>query len=105
MVLLKRGVKVRLLSDGIDEDIQNKFNFINKFVRENPIRYSSSNRLGTINEIILTCDGKYMLHLKTHFRNTLSLYFNKYEHRILVQEILFEKYWNEIESLALMQSK
>lgn len=99
-VLLKRGVKVRILSDGIEEDIQNKLNFINKFVTENPIRYGFSDRIGTIDEMILTCDGKYLMQIKSDFRNKLSLYFNKEEYRILVQEILFEKYWNEVKSLT-----
>ena len=49
---------------------------------------------------MIICDGKDLLRITyDKLRNFVASFTNK-EHQILVQEILFEKYWNEIKSLA-----
>ena len=100
--LLKRGVYVRVLSNVLDTDIKTKFSFVNSLGLKRRIEYEVSNQLDSINELILIADGKSMLHSIFDPSNDLVAHISTNESSILVEEILFEKYWNEIKSLELI---
>lgn len=100
LVLLKRGVNIRILTDDYDSELLRHINEINRTNKNNQIQIGYSNKLGNIEELMIICDGKDLLRITyDKLRNFVASFTNK-EHQILVQEILFEKYWNEIKSLA-----
>ena len=100
-ILLKCGVNIRVLSNSIDTDIKSKFSFINSLGLVNKIEYGVSNQLDRFNESILLCDEKSMLRLVLEPSKQLVAHFSTEESVVLVQEILFEKYWNEVKSLEI----
>jgi hypothetical protein len=100
LVLLKRGVNIRILTNDYDSELLRHINEINRTNKNNQIQIGYSNKLGNIEELMIICDGKDLLRITyDNLRNFVASFTNK-EHQILVQEILFEKYWNEIKSLA-----
>lgn len=101
-VLLKRGVKIRILSDSLDTDIENKFNFINSLDLGDKIQYGYSNQLNKFNELVLITDGKTMFRSILEPSNELVAHFSTNEADVLVQVILFEKSWNEVQSLDVV---
>ena len=101
--LLKRGVCVRVLSNVLDTDIKTKFSFVNSLGLKSRIEYEVSNQLDRFNESILIADGKSMLRSIFDPSNNLVAHISTNESSILVEEILFEKNWNEIKSLELIK--
>ncbi len=103
-VLLKRGVKIRILCDSLDNDIENKFNFINSLDLGSQIQCGYSNQFNKFNELVLITDDKTMLRSILEPSNELVAHLSTDEADVLVQEILFEKSWNEIKSLDIVNS-
>jgi hypothetical protein len=102
LVLLKRGVNIRILTDDYDSELLRHINEINRTNKNNQIQIGYSKKLGNIEEFIIISDGKALLRINhKNLHNFVASLTNK-EHQILVQEILFEKYWNEIKSLAIV---
>ncbi len=71
-VLLKRGVKIRILCDSLDADIENKFNFINSLNLGSKIQYGYLDQFNKFNELVLIIDGKTMLRSILESSNELS---------------------------------
>lgn len=103
--LLQKGITIKILTDTINNDLINRINDINNINLTNPIHQSYSNKLGDLDQTVIISDNKRLLQIKYNKENELNGIFSNEEHLILVQEILFEKHWNEIQSLAVMQSK
>ena len=58
-------------------------------------------KLGKFNEMLMISDSKYVIQVKYNDNEgKLMASFSNKEHQVLVQEILFEKYWNEVNSLS-----
>ena len=102
--LLKRGVYVRVLSNVMDTAIKTKFSFVNSLGLASRIEYGVSNQSDRFNESILIADGKSMLRSTFESSNDLVTHISTKKSLVLVQEILFEKYWNEIQSLEVANS-
>ena len=102
--LLKRGVNIRVLSNSMDTDIKTNFNFVNSLGLDSRIEYGVSNQLDRFNESILIADGKTILRSIFEPSNELVVHLSTEKSPVLVQEILFEKYWNEVNSLEVMNS-
>jgi len=51
--------------------------------------------------MILCFDGKYVLQIQQDESNNLVGSFTNDSNKVLVQQILFEKYWNEVKSLEI----
>jgi hypothetical protein len=49
--------------------------------------------------MILISDSKYVLQVRYDKDNKIIASFTNEKHKVQVQEIMFEKYWNEIKSL------
>ena len=104
LVLLKRGVNIKILTDDYNSELLRHIHELNRTNKNNQLQIGYSNKLGHIEEFIIISDGKDLLRIKSNnLHNFVASLTNK-EHQILVQEILFEKYWNEIKSLAIVSN-
>jgi hypothetical protein len=101
---LKRGVKIKILTDNLESELLSQINEINQAHEDNQIQIGYTNKLGNIDEFMMVSDGKHLLEIKYDSPHSpVATYSNK-EHQIQVQEILFEKQWNEIKSLVTLSS-
>jgi hypothetical protein len=102
--LKNRNVHIKILTDGSTSKLQNEIFRINKIFQTNLIQIEYSSKLGSINECIIISDDKTLLKINSDyddpFNLTASLTYDP--DQILIQEILFEKHWNEIENLTLV---
>ncbi len=72
---------------------------LNKFNQENPVQLGYTNEIGELNEMIIISDNKRLLNARYNQDNNLIATFSNEEHSILIQELMFEKHWNEVKSL------
>ena len=92
---------LRILVDSANAHILDKFKQIkNESHNADLIDIGFTEKLGKFNEMVMVSDSKYVMQLKYNENESkfIASFSNK-EHQVLVQEILFEKYWNEIISL------
>ena len=64
------------------------------------MQFGYSNKLGEFNEFIMLRDSRYVLQIKYDQQNEIVASFSNEEHSVTIQEILFEKYWNEVNTLT-----
>jgi len=95
---------IKILTDGIDERLIQQFEIISIVNQEKPIQYGYSNKLGDFNEMVIVSDNKYVLQINHDQHNDLVASLSNEGHSVLVQEILFEKHWNEVKSLEVGNS-
>lgn len=99
--LLKKGIKVKILLDNIVGDLITLFYRLKK---ENPnndlIQISYSNKLGNFNELIIICDQKSVLQINSNVESKLSGSLSNELHQVILQEVLFEKYWNDVINIS-----
>ncbi len=100
-LLLRRGVAIRILTDNIDGQLLSHLAAINNTNKNKHIQLGYTNKLGSINEVVIISDGKIVIQIKHGYGNKLVASLSNEEHSILLQEILFEKYFNEIKSLGI----
>ena len=98
--LLENGVKIKILVDNTDSHLIKLITAINHTNRTNPIHLMYSNKISEFNELVIISDDKYMLQVSRDVNNQLLAFFSQEEYNILVQEIIFEKHWNDVKSLA-----
>ena len=98
--LLKNCVKIKILVDNTDSILIKLITAINYTNRFNPIHLMYSNKISEFNELVIISDDKYMLQVSRDANNQLLAFFSREEYNILVQEIIFEKHWNDVKSLA-----
>lgn len=104
IVLLKRNVYINILVDRADKNMHNQINKINKKNHNNLFHFLYSAKLGGIHDMMIISDDRYLIQIRYDQNETIVAIFSNDEHKILVQEILFEKYWNEIQSLTIKQT-
>ena len=100
---LSKDVNIRILTDDINLEIIKIIKELNKKNTNNSIQFSYTNKLGNIDRLTIVNDGKLMLQanlINNDIQDLVASLSNE-EHKIAVQEILFEKYWNETNSLAI----
>jgi len=97
--LLDRGIKIKILVDHSCNYFQIKINSVTKEKANNPIQIGCLNKLGRFSEMILISDSKYVLQVRYDKDNKIIASFTNEKHKVQVQEIMFEKYGNEIKSL------
>jgi phosphatidylserine/phosphatidylglycerophosphate/cardiolipin synthase-like enzyme len=97
--LLDRGTKIKILVDNNCNYFQSKINSITKEKASDLIQIGCLNKLGRFSEMILISDSKYVLQIRYDKDNKIIASFTNEKHKVQVQEIMFEKYWNEIKSL------
>lgn len=99
--LVERNLAVKILTDNVDEYLIKEIDLINKFHRKNPIKLGYSDKIGELNEMILISDNKRLLKIQYDQQNNLIATFSNEELDILIQELMFEKSWNEVKSLEI----
>jgi hypothetical protein len=97
--LLDRGIKIKILVDHSCNYFQIKINSVTKEKANNLIQIGCLNKLGRFSEMILISDSKYVLQVRYDKDNKIIASFTNEKHKVQVQEIMFEKYGNEIKSL------
>ena len=100
-LLLRKGVAIRILTDSIDGQLLIHVAAINNTNKNKHIQLGYTNKLGKIKEMAIISDGKVVIQIKNGYDNRLVAYLSNEEHSILLQEILFEKHFNEIKSLGI----
>ena len=98
----KRGVSIKILTDETDEIFSKQISEINQASEDNPIKYGYGKSLCCFNEMVVLTDGKHVLQTKHQQDGKIFAISSNEEHTIMIQEVLFEKYWNEIQSLEIM---
>ena len=100
--LLKKGVTVKILLDNVLRDFVHQINQINN---ENPdndlLQVSYSSKLGNFNEFIIICDQKSVLQINSDAASNLTGSISNEQHQVILQEVLFEKYWNEVIDITI----
>ena len=88
--ILKRRGKIRVLTNGLDSDFANKFNFINNLNLGDTIEYKESIQLNRFDELVVLCDGKLIIRLNLDNSFNQTAYLSTEGSTIAVQEILYE---------------
>ncbi len=93
---------LRILVDSANENILDQFKYINSESDNTDfIEIGFTDKLGKFNEMVMISDSKYIIQIKYEDdESKLIASFSNKEYQVLVQEILFEKYWNEVNSLS-----
>ena len=97
-------MNIRILTDDIDRDSARKIMRIQNKDKDKRIQFGFSDKLGNFNELVILSDEMYALQIKYDHQNKLIASFTNEEPSVMVQEILFEKYWNEVKSLEVRNS-
>jgi len=104
-VLLKRDITVKMLFDDIDFSILDQVFELNTISSNNKLQIGYTNKIGNFNELVIVVDQKNVMQIKYDNILNLNASSSNEEHKILLQSILFEKYWNEIKSLTVLENK
>ena len=103
--VLQRGISIRVLTVNVDEYLIKQIASINEsFLLTKQIQIGFANNVGDLDEMVMIFDDKHLLRLKYDQDNLLTATFSNEEHTVLVQELMFEKYWNEVKCLEAMNS-
>ncbi len=94
-------MSIRILTDSIDGQQLSHVAALNNTNKNKHIQIGYTNKLGSINEAVILSDGKIVIQIKHGYGNELVASLSNVEHSIFLQEILFEKYFNEIKSLEI----
>lgn len=101
-LLLDRNTSIKILTDGYNSELLSQIQNLNKGFKNNIIEIEYSTKLGNINECMIISDGKYLLKINLDRPNHFIAFLSSEKNHVLVQEILFEKFWNEMENLTLI---
>ena len=104
MPLLRRGVSIKILVDDINRDLLNQIITINNNNMNELIQFGYTNKLGNFDEMIIINDNKCILQIRYDQQNELVASFSNEEHSVWIQEILLEKYWNDVNSLTVFNN-
>lgn len=102
--VLEKDAIIKILTDNVDEYLIKQIVSISNSNQTNLIQLGYTNKLGDLDEMVLISDDKYLLHIQYDQDNKLIATFSNEEHNILVQELMFEKYWNEVNSLTVFSN-
>ncbi|WP_148686046.1 hypothetical protein [Candidatus Nitrosocosmicus hydrocola] len=101
-LLLRKGVIIKILIDREDSILIKYVSSINATNHYNKIQLTYSNKMIEFNESMIMSDDKNLLQAKYDSNNQLIAYFSTDKSNVLLQEILFEKHWNEVNSLNII---
>ncbi|WP_458744663.1 hypothetical protein [Candidatus Nitrosocosmicus sp. T] len=103
--ILQRGISIKILTVNVDKYLIKQIASINDSLPSiKPIQIGFTNKIGALNEMIIIFDDKHLLRLNCNQDNLLVATFSNEEHTVLVQQLMFEKYWNEVKSLEVMNN-
>lgn len=102
--ILQKEASIKILMEGVDEYLTRRINSLNKYAQAKPIQIGYTNKIGEINEMVLIFDSKHVIHVNYDSNNKLVATYSNEEHKVLIQELMFEKSWNEVKSLNVLKS-
>ncbi|WP_148687081.1 hypothetical protein [Candidatus Nitrosocosmicus hydrocola] len=103
--ILQRGISIKILTVNVDEYLIKQIASINEsFLLTKQIQIGFAKKVGDLDEMVMIFDDKHLLRLNYNQDNLLTAAFSNEEHAVMVQELMFEKYWNEVKSLEVMNS-
>lgn len=100
----KKGIFVKFLIDDTNLEIIQKIKQLNKQTSHNPIQFRCTDKLGKIDELVIIKDGISILQVRFDVNQNLIATLSNMQNKIFIQEILFEKFWNETYSLEIGQN-
>ncbi|TVP41390.1 hypothetical protein [Candidatus Nitrosocosmicus arcticus] len=103
-LLIKKHVMIKILTDNVDEYLIKEITEFNKSNPANAIQFGYTDKLGDLDEMTIISDNKYLLHIQSGHDNKLIATFSNEGHNVLVQQIMFEKHWNEVMSLEVIKN-
>ncbi len=101
-MLAKQNVSIKILTDEFIPGILNQIHKLNNGLLGDVIQIRNSSKLENIDECVMIIDAKLIFRIINN-RNDSSRFVGMLAtdtNQVLVQEILFEKYWNEVQSLS-----
>ena len=98
------GITVRILTDNVDKYLIDQIKAINNKSPSNLIQLKYSNNIGNLSEMVMIFDNKQVLQIQYNRQNKLIASFSNEDYTVSIQEILFEKHWNEVEGLSFSNS-
>ena len=98
---LKNNIVTKILVDNYDGHLHEQIQVLNRKNGSSLIDVGYSNRLGKFDEMIICFDEKYVLQIQQDQSNEFIGSFTNDSNKVLVQQILFEKCWNEVKSLQI----
>ncbi len=102
--MIESGAIIKILTDNVDKHLIKQITAFNESNPANAIQFGYTDRLGYLDEMTIISDNKYLLEIKYDQPNKMIATFSNEEHHIQVQEIMFEKYWNEVKSLTVISN-
>jgi hypothetical protein len=103
--ILQRDISIKILTVSPDEYLIKQIASINESLSSaKQIQIGFANKIGELNEMIMIFDDKHLLRLNYNQNDLRVATFSNKEHTVLVQQLMFEKYWNELKSLEVMNN-
>lgn len=102
--IIQKEASLKILIEDVDEYLAKQISSMNESARINPIQLGYTSKIGEINEMVMIFDNKHLLHVNYDSDNELVATYSNEEHKVLIQELMFEKYWNEVKSLGIINN-
>jgi hypothetical protein len=102
--LIERGAIIKILTENIDEYLIKQIPSLNALNFENSIQLGNMSKLGDLDEMVIVSDSKHLINIQIDTNDKLTATFSNEPHKVLVQELIFEKHWNEVKSLSAVNS-
>ena len=99
--ILQKEASIKILMDKVDEYLTRQIASINASAQVKPIQIGYTNKIAEINEMVMIFDSKHVLHVNYDSNNKLVATYSNEEHKVLIQELMFEKYWNEVKNMEI----
>ncbi|HET6589675.1 MAG TPA: hypothetical protein VFG45_05880 [Candidatus Nitrosocosmicus sp.] len=98
---LSKGVDIKILTDNVNNYLLNQVSIMNNIILASRIQLGFTDKLGEFNNFSIVSDSRYVYQIRSEQNHKFEASFSTAQHNILIQEILFEKYWNEVNSLSM----
>ncbi len=103
--ILQRDISIKILTGSVDEYLIKQIASMNESLPSaKQIQIGFADKIGDLNEMVMILDDKHLLRLNYNQDNLLVATFSNEEHNVLVQELMFEKYWNEVKCLEVINN-
>jgi hypothetical protein len=102
--ILQKAASIKILIQDVDEYLTKQIAYINKSTQIRPIQLGYTTKIAEIDEMVMIFDNKHLLQVNYSPDDKLNATYSNEEHKVLIQELMFEKYWNEVNSLEVMNS-
>lgn len=102
--LLERAATIKILTNRIAEYLTKEIIIINNKFQSKPVQIGHTNKLGDVDEMVIISDNKHLIKVNYNQDNMMVATFSNEEYSILIQELIFEKSWNEVKSLNVINS-